>query len=208
MTSAVESVDDRVLWRLLDKGHTRADFLDAVALCRARRPDAGADLRRVHPWTTLDGYCDLLETIEALDLVDHVAPIQLAIRLLVPAGSRLLELDEMYGRLSGAFDPATLTYPLGASRSARRRAAARGRGARRRARRHGPIARTFSTRSARWRTQRAGAGTSDVSTVRGIDQRRPVSERALVLLSGAQSGADGSRDRSKVLRLELQQAER
>ncbi len=48
-----------------------------------------------HPWLTLDDYCDLLDTIDALDLVDHVAPIQLAIRLLVPEGSRLLELDEM-----------------------------------------------------------------------------------------------------------------
>ena len=48
-----------------------------------------------HPWMTLEGYCDLLDTIDELDLVDHVAPIQLAIRLLVPEGSRLLELDEM-----------------------------------------------------------------------------------------------------------------
>ena len=46
-----------------------------------------------HPWLTLDGYCDLLECLQDLDLVDHVAPIQLAIRLLIPRGSRLLELD-------------------------------------------------------------------------------------------------------------------
>src|SRR4029077_12746060 len=44
-----------------------------------------------------------------LDLVGHVAPIQLAIRLLIPEGSRLLVLDEM-GRHGGAFDPATLTH--------------------------------------------------------------------------------------------------
>ena len=48
-----------------------------------------------HPWLTLDGYCDLLETIDALELVEHVAPIQLAIRLLVPEGSRLLTTTEM-----------------------------------------------------------------------------------------------------------------
>ena len=55
-----------------------------------------------HPWLTLDGYCDLLDTIAELDLVDHVAPIQLAIRLLVPEGSRLLELDEMRAHWSAA----------------------------------------------------------------------------------------------------------
>ena len=108
MTSAVESVDDRVLG-LLDKGHTRADFFEAVALCR----DAGVTLVPTfvafHPWLTLASYCELLDTIDALDLVDHVSPIQLAIRLLVPQGSRLLALDEMRVHI-GAFDPATLTY--------------------------------------------------------------------------------------------------
>ena len=39
-----------------------------------------------------------------------MAPIQLAIRLLVPDGSRLLELPELRAHL-GAFDPATLSYP-------------------------------------------------------------------------------------------------
>jgi len=104
----VESVDDRVL-AIFDKGHTREDFLAAVALCR----DAGVTLVPTfvafHPWLTPDTYCDLLDTIEDLDLVDRVAPIQLAIRLLVPEGSRLLTIDEMRAHV-GAFDPATLTY--------------------------------------------------------------------------------------------------
>jgi hypothetical protein len=108
VTSAVESVDDDVL-RLFDKGHSRADFLEAVALCR----DAGVTLVPTfvafHPWLTLDAYCELLDTIDALDLVDHVSPIQLAIRLLVPQGSRLLELDEMRRHLGG-FDAETLTH--------------------------------------------------------------------------------------------------
>ena len=108
VTSAVESLDDRVL-ALLDKGHTRADFVEAVGLCR----DAGLTLIPTfvafHPWLTLERYCDLLDTIADLDLVGHVAPIQLAIRLLIPEGSRLLELDEMR-RHVGAFDPTTLTY--------------------------------------------------------------------------------------------------
>ncbi len=44
-----------------------------------------------------------------LDLIGHVAPIQLAIRLLIPEGSRLLELEDVR-RLVGAFDERTLTY--------------------------------------------------------------------------------------------------
>jgi hypothetical protein len=108
VTSAVESVDDRVL-ALLDKGHTRAGFVDAVALCRASDVTLAPTFVAFHPWLTLGGYCDLLDTIDDLDLVEHVAPIQLAIRLLVPEGSRLLELDEMRAHL-GAYDPATLAY--------------------------------------------------------------------------------------------------
>ena len=46
VTSAVESVDDRVL-ALLDKGHTRRDFVEAVSVVPRRRADAGADLRRL-----------------------------------------------------------------------------------------------------------------------------------------------------------------
>jgi radical SAM superfamily enzyme YgiQ (UPF0313 family) len=108
VTSAVESLDDRVL-TLLDKGHTKADFLEAVTLCQ----DAGLLLVPTfvafHPWMTLESYCDLLSTLDELGLVEHVAPIQLAIRLLVPNGSRLLELEMMTAHIQD-FDPSTLTY--------------------------------------------------------------------------------------------------
>src|SRR5262249_21308103 len=79
VTSAVESVDDRVL-ALLEKGHTRAGFFEAVAACREAGLVLVPTFVAFHPWLTLTGYCDLLQTIAALDLVDHVAPIQLAIR--------------------------------------------------------------------------------------------------------------------------------
>jgi radical SAM superfamily enzyme YgiQ (UPF0313 family) len=108
VTSAVESIDDRVL-ALLDKGHTRAGFVEAVALCRAAGVTLAPTFVAFHPWLTLASYCDLLDTIDELDLVEHVAPIQLAIRLLVPEGSHLLTLEEMRLHL-GAFDPATLAY--------------------------------------------------------------------------------------------------
>ncbi len=109
VTSAVESVDDAVLHRL-DKGHTRQDFVDAVSACREANLTFVPTFVAFHPWLTLDSYCDLLDLIETLDLIDHVAPIQLAIRLLIPEGSRLLELDEVRA-LVGSFDGATLAYP-------------------------------------------------------------------------------------------------
>jgi radical SAM superfamily enzyme YgiQ (UPF0313 family) len=109
ITSAVESIDDEVLVKLR-KGHTRADFVRAVGLCR----DAGVALAPTFvpftPWTTLEGYIDLLEQIEALGLIDAVAPIQLAIRLLVTAESRLLELPDIR-ELVAPFDPQSLTWP-------------------------------------------------------------------------------------------------
>jgi radical SAM superfamily enzyme YgiQ (UPF0313 family) len=109
VTTAVESIDDRVL-KLLEKGHTRRDFFEAVEVCRAARLTMVPTFVAFHPWTTRAAYCELLQTIELLGLVDHVAPIQLAIRLLVPEGSRLLEVEELAG-LVGPFDPTTLAYP-------------------------------------------------------------------------------------------------
>ena len=108
ITSAVESIDDAVLARL-EKGHTRQDFVDTVGLCRSVGVLLVPTFVAFTPWITLEGYCDLLDTIAALDLVEHVAPIQLAIRLLIPNGSRLLELAAIREVVSG-FDPATLTH--------------------------------------------------------------------------------------------------
>ena len=63
-----------------------------------------------HPWTTLAAYRDLLALLVELDLAENIAPIQLAIRLLIPAHSRLLELPQVQA-LVGEFDPAALAYP-------------------------------------------------------------------------------------------------
>ena len=109
VTSAVESLDDRVLEKLA-KGHTRRDVLDAVALCRAIGLTLVPTFVAFHPWLSVEDYCDLIDTLAGLELVDHVAPIQLAIRLVVPEGSRLLEVEELR-RALGAFDPITLAYP-------------------------------------------------------------------------------------------------
>jgi radical SAM superfamily enzyme YgiQ (UPF0313 family) len=109
ITSAVESVDDEVLVKLR-KGHTRADFIKAVELCR----DAGVTMTPTFvpftPWTTVEGYVDLLEQIDRLELTESVPPIQLAIRLLVTAESKLLELPDIRD-LVDPFDAQSLTFP-------------------------------------------------------------------------------------------------
>ena len=109
VTSAVESLDDRVL-AFLEKGHTRADFLDAVTLCTAAGLTLVPTFVPFHPWTTLADVCDLVDTLDALDVVERVAPIQLAIRLLIPAGSRMLEIEDIRS-LVAPFDANTLAYP-------------------------------------------------------------------------------------------------
>ena len=45
------------------------------------------------PWTSLQQYADLVSTVDTLGLIEHVAPVQWSIRLLIPRGSRLLELE-------------------------------------------------------------------------------------------------------------------
>jgi len=109
VTSAVESIDPVVL-DALRKGHTREDFVQAVALCREAGVRLSPTFVPFTPWTTPAGYVELLEQLATLGLEEDVAPIQLAIRLLVTADSALLELSEIRG-LVEAFDPESLTFP-------------------------------------------------------------------------------------------------
>jgi radical SAM superfamily enzyme YgiQ (UPF0313 family) len=107
--SAVESIDDAVLGHLR-KGHSRSDFVEVARLCRAAGITLVPTFVAFTPWTTLEGYVELLDLLEEMDLVEQVAPIQLAIRLLVTAESSLLELDDIR-RVVSPFDAASLTWP-------------------------------------------------------------------------------------------------
>ncbi len=109
VVSAVESVDDDVLLRIFDKGHTRADFVRVAKMFRELGLVLAPTFVAFHPWMTLAGYADLLAAIAELDLVEHVAPVQLAIRLLVPAGSRLLDLPAARAAI-GEFDERALSH--------------------------------------------------------------------------------------------------
>ena len=106
--TAVESLSDRVL-EILDKGHTRADVEAALAAVR----DAGIALRPTWvaftPWTTLDDYCEVLNFIEANGLIDHVDPVQYAIRLLIPPHSWLAEHPATLPH-RGELDEAAFSY--------------------------------------------------------------------------------------------------
>ncbi len=108
ITSAVETLDDAVL-KKLDKGHARADFFAAAELMR----DAGIPLAPTFipftPWTTRESYRDLLASLDEMDLIENTAPIQLALRLLIPPHSLLLELSDVAACLDG-FDAPALLY--------------------------------------------------------------------------------------------------
>jgi len=108
ITTAVESFDEAIL-TFFAKHHTLAEFEQALASCR----DLGLLLVPTFvaftPWTTLTNYRHFLAGIVRLGLIDHVAPVQYGLRLLIPPGSRLLELAEMQA-LIGPLDRVKLSF--------------------------------------------------------------------------------------------------
>jgi len=109
VTSAVESVDDGLLAKL-EKGHTRADFEQVAAEMRAAGLPLIPTFVAFTPWTSLQQYSDLVSTVDRLGLIEHVSPVQWSIRLLIPRGSRLLELEDVRA-LVDPFDPVALAFP-------------------------------------------------------------------------------------------------
>jgi hypothetical protein len=109
ITAAVEAVDDGIL-EYLDKNHTAADFGRAVTLLRQAGIAFAPTFVAFTPWTTLEGYVELLQRLIDLDLVESVPPIQLCIRLLVPQGSYLLKLPGFHDLIQD-FDAKILGYP-------------------------------------------------------------------------------------------------
>jgi radical SAM superfamily enzyme YgiQ (UPF0313 family) len=109
VVSAVESLDDHVL-QLLDKGHTRADFLKVVRIFRDLGLALSPTFVAFHPWMSLASYEEFLMAMAELEMIENVQPIQLAIRLLIPSCSRLLQLREVQ-EIIGPFDQVSLSYP-------------------------------------------------------------------------------------------------
>ena len=106
--TAVESLSDTVL-DILAKQHTRVEVEAVLRVCR----DAGIPLRPTWvaftPWTTLEDYCEVLRFVEANGLIDHIDPVQFAIRLLIPPGSLLAEHPQTLPH-RGELDEAVFTY--------------------------------------------------------------------------------------------------
>jgi len=108
IVSAVESLSDRVLSEL-GKGHTAREACEALSLARG----AGIALRPTFvaftPWTTRDDYLAFLSWVVEEELIGHVDPIQLTLRLLIPPGSLLLNNESLHPHL-GELDADALTY--------------------------------------------------------------------------------------------------
>ena len=109
VTSAIESFDDAILEQF-DKQHTRSDLEVVTTEMRRLGLPLNPTFVTFTPWTTLDGYVDFLESLVTFGMVDHISPVHYAIRLLIPARSKLLELAEIT-ELVDDFDEQLLVYP-------------------------------------------------------------------------------------------------
>ncbi|MGE0795590.1 MAG: radical SAM protein, partial [Acidimicrobiia bacterium] len=108
VVTALECVDDAVL-AVLDKGHTAADAHDAVEVLRAAGIGVRPSLLPFTPWTTVEGLAALVDFVSTHDLAANVEPVHWTIRLLLPAGSLLLDRPELAPHLGG-YDPVALGH--------------------------------------------------------------------------------------------------
>jgi radical SAM superfamily enzyme YgiQ (UPF0313 family) len=108
VVSAIESFSDTVLANL-DKGHTRADVFEALAIMRRVGLPLRPSLVSFTPWTSLDDYLEVFEVVEREGLIDHVDPVQYTIRLLIPPASLLLKRATIQPFL-GSLDQAAFSY--------------------------------------------------------------------------------------------------
>lgn len=108
IVSAVELLNNEAL-AILDKGHTKQDVAEALALTR----DAGITLRPslmpFTPWTTFEDYVELLQFITESGIEDQIDPVQLSIRLLVPPNSTLLKQSDIWDHITD-FNEAAFAY--------------------------------------------------------------------------------------------------
>ena len=108
VTSAVESIDEHIL-KIFDKRHTREDFIKVVQIFDEISLNLNPTFVTFTPWTTISGYRELLLLLNQLNLILNISPIQLAIRLLIPEGSKLLEHTEAQ-EFFGNYNQGMLTY--------------------------------------------------------------------------------------------------
>lgn len=106
--SAVESLSDKVL-TILNKGHSSQQVKTAILLTKTHGIALRPTFLPFTPWSTMQDYRALLEFVLREGLANHVDPIQLTIRLLVPPGS-LLENAPDFAAHKGNLDEKALSY--------------------------------------------------------------------------------------------------
>ena len=106
---ALESVNDEILARL-DKGHTTAEAVRAIALLREHGIETRPSFMPFTPWTTPRDVLDIVDFVAAQDLMANVDAVQYTIRLLVPEGSLLLDREDLREHL-GPYEAERLSYP-------------------------------------------------------------------------------------------------
>jgi len=104
----VGAMTTSALRTILDKG-TREPISSRGPAVRRGRLALVPTFVAFTPWTTLESYEDLLFLAGASGAGRRVAPVQLAIRLLIPNGSRLLGRPEL-GGVVGEYDERLLSY--------------------------------------------------------------------------------------------------
>lgn len=108
VVSAVECVNDGILAKL-DKGHTAAEASEAIGVLRRAGIETRPSFMPFTPWTSPGDVLDILHFVVSHDLLANVDPVQYTIRLLVPEGSLLLDLEDLRPHLAG-YDAERLTY--------------------------------------------------------------------------------------------------
>ena len=113
--SAVESLSDTVLANLRERAYPGRRLRGPGRSC------ARLALRCVRRWCrsrhgrALDDYLDVFEVVEREGLIDHVDPVQYAIRLLIPPGSLLLQrppFDRSWGHWIKRLSPTAGRTPI------------------------------------------------------------------------------------------------
>ena len=108
VVSAVESINEDVLLHL-DKGHTAADVFEVFDVMQRVGIPLRPSLLPFSPWETLESYTTLLDFFEEQHFIEHIDPVHLSIRLLIPPGSALLNESDNVAWL-GELDASAYTY--------------------------------------------------------------------------------------------------
>ena len=106
VVSAFESTSGTVLTRL-DKGHTPGDMHTVLRHCRAAGLEIHPTWLPFTPWTQLTDLPDIFSFLNSHGLFEVTEPVQLGLRLLVPPGSLVLDVDDVRW---GGFDSEALSH--------------------------------------------------------------------------------------------------